>query len=259
MPRSTTNAAVFCEEKSLPLLTVKRLRDVPAGHLSAGAPQKRWSEARAKGEGKERVMQTSSTLIGRLSGLATIVGGLLWALGGPTALNADMLGIGMEGPHLLLTLAGLCSLIGLTRLASHHAPHYGRAGMAGTIVASAGVVLIIASKNPPLSWASAAAGWAVFDVGVLLLVLGSLLFGIVALLIGKAWLFGAPLLAIGVLGILELVFFLLMMGSFAETAYLGTLGTVVLPILFGIAWSVLGYALWSYRSEPVQRTAHPAS
>jgi len=58
---------------------------------------------------------------------------------------------------------------------------------------------------------------------------------------------------------LELVFFLLMMGSFAETAYLGTLGTVVLPILFGIAWSVLGYALWSYRSEPVQRTAHPAS
>ena len=27
-------------------------------------------------------MQTPSTLIGRLSGLATILGGLLWALGG---------------------------------------------------------------------------------------------------------------------------------------------------------------------------------
>jgi hypothetical protein len=60
-----------------------------------------------------------------------------------------------------------------------------------------------------------------------------------------------------------LVFFLLMMGPFAETAYLGTLvgtlGTVVLPILFGIAWSVLGYALWSDRSETVRRPAHRAS
>jgi hypothetical protein len=204
-------------------------------------------------------MQTSSTLIGRLSGLATIIGGLLWALGGPTALNADTLGIEMTGPHLLLTLAGLCSLIGLTRLATHHARQYGRAGMLGVIVASAGVVLIIASKNPPLSWTSAATGWAVFDVGISLLVVGSLLFGIVALLVGKAWLFGAPLLAISVLGILQLVFFLLMMGPFAETAYLGTLGTVVLPILFGIAWSVLGYALWSDRSEIVRRPAHRAS
>jgi len=203
-------------------------------------------------------MQTSSTLIGRLSGLATILGGLLWALGGPTALNADILGISMEGPHLLITLAGLCSLIGLARLTTHHARHYGIAGMAGAIVASAGVVLIIASKNLP-SNTLAEAGWDVFYLGMLVLVVGSLLFGTVALLVGKAWLFGAPLLAIGVLVILQLVFFLLMMGSFAETAYLGTLGTVVLPILFGIAWSVLGYALWSDRSKTVQRPARPAS
>jgi len=128
--------------------------------------------------------------------------------------------------------------------------------MVGAILASAGVVLIIASKNPPLSWTSAETGWDVFDVGVLLLVVGSLLFGIVALLVHKAWLFGVPLLAIGVLGILQLVFFLLMMGSLAQTAYLGT---VVLPILFGIAWSVLGYALWSYGSQTVGRPARPAS
>jgi hypothetical protein len=197
-------------------------------------------------------MQTSSTLVGRLSGLATIVGGLLWALGGTTALNADILGISMEGPHLLLTLAGLCSLIGLTRLASHHARHYGIAGKAGAIVASAGVVLIIASKNLPSS-TSAEAGWDVFYLGGLLLVVGSLLFGIVALLVGKAWLFGGPLVAIGVLVILQLVF---LMGPFAETAYLGT---VVLPILIGVAWTVLGYAQWSYRSETVRRPARPAS
>jgi len=106
---------------------------------------------------------------------------------------------------------------------------------------------------------SAEAGWAVFDVGISLLVVGSLLFGIVAVRINRAWLIGVPLLAIGVLGILQLIFFLLMMGPFAETAYLGTLGTVVLPILFGIAWSVLGYALWSDRSETVRRPAHRAS
>jgi uncharacterized membrane protein YkvI len=91
---------------------------------------------------------------------------------------------------------------------------------------------------------------------MLILVVGSLLFGIVALLVGKAWLFGAPLVAIGVLVILQLVFFLLMMGSFAQTA---DLGTVVLPILFGITWTVLGYALWSDRSEIVRRPARPAS
>jgi hypothetical protein len=164
----------------------------------------------------------------------------------------------MEGPHLLLTLAGLCSLIGLTRLATYHARHYGLAGVAGAILASAGVVLIIASKNLPAS-TSAEAGWNLFYLGMLLLVVGSLLIGIVALVVGKAWLFGAPLVAIGVLGILELVFFLLMMGPFAETAYLGTLGTVVLPILIGFAWSVLGYALWSYGSQTVRRPARPAS
>jgi hypothetical protein len=50
-----------------------------------------------------------------------------------------------------------------------------------------------------------------------------------------------------------------MMGPFAEkTAYLGTLGTVVIPIVFGFAWTILGYALWSYRSETVPRPARPA-
>jgi hypothetical protein len=131
--------------------------------------------------------------------------------------------------------------------------------MAGVIVASAGVVLIIASKNPPLTWTSDATGWAVFGVGVLLLAVGSLLYGIVAVRTSKAWLLGAPLLAIGILGILELIFFFLMMDPFADkTAYLGTLGTVVLPILFGFAWGILGYALWSERSETVLRPARPA-
>lgn len=197
-------------------------------------------------------MQRSSSLIGRLSGLATIIGGLLWALGGSTALNADTLGITMDGPHRLLTLAGLCSLVGLARLASHHAGDYGRAGMAGTTLASAGVVLIITSKNLPSS-TSEEVGWALFDVGGLLLVVGSLLFGIVALRTSNAWVFGAPLLAIGVLVILQLVF---LMGPFAETAYVGT---VVLPVLIGFAWTVLGHALWSDRTETFRRPAYRTS
>jgi hypothetical protein len=46
------------------------------------------------------------------------------------------------------------------------------------------------------------------------------------------------------------------MVPFAETAYVGT---VVLPILIGFAWAVLGYALWSYGSQTVRRTARPAN
>lgn len=182
-----------------------------------------------------------STIIGRLSGLATIIGGLLWAVGGTTALNYERLGIAMTGPHLVLSLGGLLALAGLARLASHGTRHYGRAGLAGLLVASAGVVLIIASKNLPSSITEDAA-WNVFYSGGLLLVIGSLLFGIVAWY-RKAWLFGTPLLAVGVFAILNMVFLMVL----AEPGYLGT---VVLPILVGLAWTVLGYALWSHEAKP---------
>jgi hypothetical protein len=124
-------------------------------------------------------MQTSSTLIDRVSGMATILSGPLWALGGIAALNYENIpGISMEDAHLLLTLAGLCSLIGLSRLASHHARQYGRAGMAGAILASAGVVLVIVSKNLPSS-TSAETGWDLLpEVGLVrLVVLPALLDG----------------------------------------------------------------------------------
>ena len=160
-------------------------------------------------------------------------------------MNADNLGIGMDGPHLLLTLAGLCSLIGLSRLAGH-AGHYGAAGMAGVILASAGVMLIIASKNLPSS-ITADSGWTVFYAGGLLLVIGSLLLGTGAMR-NTAWHFGGPLLAIGVLVTVQMA--LLMLTGMTYLA------TVVLPILIGLAWIALGYALWSHRSEPVRQPAH---
>jgi hypothetical protein len=186
-------------------------------------------------------MRGSSTVVGRLSGLATIIGGLLWAVGGTTALNYESLGIAMTGPHLVLSLGGILSLAGLARLASHGTRHHGRAGLAGLLVASVGVVLIIASKNLPSSITEDAA-WNVFYSGGLLLVIGSLLFGVVAWY-RKAWLFGTPLLAVGVFAILNMVFLMVL----AEPGYLGT---VVLPILVGLAWTVLGYALWSYEAAP---------
>ncbi|HZD55847.1 MAG TPA: hypothetical protein VE136_03940 [Anaerolineales bacterium] len=134
------------------------------------------------------------------------------------------------------------SLIGLARLARHQVRDYGRASQAGAILASAGVVLIIASKNLPSSTPEAT-GWNVFYLGGLLLVIGSLLFSTVAL--RKSWLFGAPLLAIGVLGISNMVF---LMGPFKVTGY-EYVGTVLLPILIGFSWTVLGYALWSYEAK----------
>jgi hypothetical protein len=186
-------------------------------------------------------MERSSALVGRLSGLATIVAGVLWTVGGSTSLNTESLGITKRGPHLLITLAALCSLVGVARLASG-ARDYGRAGTAGAIVTTAGLVLVIASKNVPSSISEEAA-WNVFYLGGTLLVLGSLLIGVVVLRTSKDWLVGAPLLAIGVFGTLMVV---LLMGPFAESA----LSTIVFPILFGLAWTVLGYALWSYEAKP---------
>ena len=170
-----------------------------------------------------------------------MISGLLWAVGGSTALNYDSLRIGMTGPHLVLSVGGLLSLIGLAELVRHQARDYGRAGEVGAILTSVGVVLIIASKNLPSSTPDET-GWNVFYLGGFLLVIGSLLFGAVAL--RKSRLFGAPLLAIGVLSISNMVF---LMGPFKVTGY-EYVGTVFLPISIGFSWSALGYALWS--NEP---------
>jgi len=183
-------------------------------------------------------MERSSIFTGRLTGLATMISGLLWAIGGSTALNYDSLGITMRGPHLLLSVGGLLSLIGLARLTRHQARDYSRVSKAGAVIASAGVVLIIASKNLP-SGTPEATGWNLFYLGGFFLVIGSLLFGSVVL--RKSWLFGVPLLAIGVLSIADIVF---LMGPYIGTGY-EYVGTVLFPILFGFSWAALGYALWS--------------
>ncbi|HET7532015.1 MAG TPA: hypothetical protein VFJ83_02615 [Nocardioidaceae bacterium] len=162
-------------------------------------------------------------------------------MGGATSLNADRLGISMTGPHLVLSLAGLCSLVGLGRIARR----YGDAGLVG-VVAGAGVVVIIVSKNLPSS-VSDDTGWAIFYAGGLLLLVGLLLLGAVASRAGE-WNFGGPLLAAGGLVIVQVA--LLM---FTETGFLATL---VLPILVGIAWITIGYALWTHRTEPVREPAH---
>ncbi len=190
-------------------------------------------------------MERSSTLTGRLTGLATMLGGLLWAIGGSIALNSDMLGLKMKGPHLLFSVAGLLTFIGLVRLVRHQARHYGRASQVGAIIASAGVVFIIASKNVPASVSDEAA-WNVFYLGGFLLIIGSLLFGIVAL--RKSWRFGVPLLAIGVFSISTIVF---LMGPFNVPGY-EYIGTILLPILIGLGWTALGYALWSDEAKASQ-------
>jgi hypothetical protein len=169
-----------------------------------------------------------------------MVSGLLWAVGGSTALNYDNLGIAMTGPHLTLSIGGLLSLIGLAQLVRHQARNIGRASQAGASLAGAGVLLIVASKNLPASTPEETA-WNVFYLGGFLLIVGSLLFGTVAL--RKAWRFGAPLLAIAVFSVLDMVF---LMGPFKVAGY-EYVGTVLLPTLVGLGWSGLGYALWSYK------------
>ena len=159
-------------------------------------------------------------------------------MGGTTALNYESLGIEMDGPHLVLSLGGLLTLIGLARIGSRHAGDYGRAGVTGVIVASAGVVLIIASKVP--SSLSEEAAWNVFYSGGFLLVIGSLLFGAAAWS-RRAWLFGAPLVAVGVFGILNIVFLMVL----AEPGYMGT---VVLPY-----WSGWPGLFWGTRCGPRKR------
>jgi hypothetical protein len=213
-----------------------------------------------KGSSEEETLLSSNLI--RWSGLAAMLGGVMWMLLVPliTLTYPGRTGWGPKEvifslvwedynkrlPTVLLLLA-----VGLAGLGVRYGQRSGGLGRAGFVVALFGLGLMLLG-NVVEFWvaggiregvsSAALGGWMSYSLGYLLLSAGLVLVGIAALR-EKVLPYGnvVPL----ILGLLSLpVFFTVTSGV--------SFGTV-LAVIFGLGWVLLGYTLWSERGEPIQR------
>ena len=207
----------------------------------------------------------SSRRLIRWSGLAAMLGGLLWmvlgALAGMTGGSTKVLGL-TEGAYcrmftvsLLLVTAGLAGLY----LYARQAARFGRLGVAGFVLAFIGVALMVLG-NVIEWWISdlmfadvplgefkpgTRAGWGIFLIGLCVLSVGLVLVGI-ATIQAKA----LPRWS----RVLPLVTGLLLASGFLALS-IGEWGLWVILLSLGV-WMLLGYVVWSDQGPsagPVRR------
>jgi hypothetical protein len=195
----------------------------------------------------------------RLSGVAAIVGGALWAAGavnhatkprGCVAAECAVRPMRESGTlegllaivAALLIMAGVAGLVLLSRSAGR----WTRTGSIGVHVGVVGLVVLLAAG---------VAQAALFD-GSFSLMPYFVLPGMVALVLGFL-LVGVAILRARVLprwlGVLLILASLTMLGSNEQTA------TVLLLIPFGLAWMAAGYVLWSRGTGLVDRRPRPST
>ena len=182
----------------------------------------------------------------RWSGLLAMLGGVLWALWGGVE---QSVGWGQPGStayeryeliNRLLPLALLPVVVGFIGLHVAQRRSYGRLGMVGFAIVLAGFVLITAGSvgefwvfsDQSYVGAGRNASWTLFLLGHLVLVIGTLLFGI-ATVRAKVFPQQAAILFAA-------------MGVGAIVPFLGA-------VLFAIPFVWLGYLLWSGKHERGQQ------
>ncbi len=196
----------------------------------------------------------ASTFI-RLSGPASILGGVLFA--------AKMWYDRNDGPpwptditDTLIFVVPLLWLLGLTGLYARCNERIGGLGMLGFALASSGAAM--AAVGPlAMSLFDNDGLWFVLVLGLLILFTGLIIIGI-ATIRAKAlpgWSGALPLI-LGALGLLMFFANPDDPGLSADMVSLLRPVRMISTMLFGAAWMVLGYTLWSERSErsalPVQ-------
>ena len=209
----------------------------------------------------------SSRRLIRWSGLAAMLGGLLWmvlgALAGMTGGSTKVLGL-TEGAYCrMFTVSLLLVTAGLAGLYARQAGRFGRLGAAGFVLAFIGLALMVLGiviewwisdlmfADVPLGEFKPGthAGWGIFGVGFCVLAVGLVLVGI-ATIQAKAlprWSRALPL----VIGLLPASGFLVAL-SIGEWGF-----GLILPSP-GLGWMLLGHVLWSHQTEaPVQSSVSP--
>lgn len=190
-------------------------------------------------------MQTSSSSLIRWSGLAAMLGGVLWMIGAvihaskPRGCVAEECAFrpmresgALDGILMLLSLllfaVGAAGLVILARSAGR----FGKTGKAGAVIGAAGAaLLVVASLIQFIFFGGDFLLMPTFVIpGLLALVIGFVLLGVAILRSRVLPRWAAALLIIGAL---------VMLGSNEQTA------RVLLTIPLGVAWVATGYVLWS--------------
>lgn len=192
----------------------------------------------------------SSSDIIRWSGLAAMLGGVLWAL---WYVGASLVGGGgYEAYNRLMPFVLLLLAVGLLGFHSVQEGRHGWVGRIGFVVALVGLVVMIGG-NVAEFWAFTEeaygpgtlrdSAWMVFGLGTFAFYVGTVLFGIGTLRArvlprsGTLFLLIWFPLGFAVSGLLQLI------GVPEALAFSG------LTVLVGVGWVVLGYALWSGKGE----------
>jgi hypothetical protein len=193
----------------------------------------------------ERGKPVSSNLV-RLSGLAAMLGGVLWAMCGVVE---QSVGWGEPGSaayeryeliNRLLPFALLPVVVGFIGLHAAQRRRYGRLGTAGFATGLVGFMLITAGSvgefwlfsDQSYEGVGRNASWALFLLGHLVLVIGILLFGIATV---RAKVFPQ-----------EAAMLFAVMGVGVVVPFLGA-------VLFAIPFIWLGYLLWTGKFERGQQ------
>jgi len=200
----------------------------------------------------------------RWSGLLAVLGSILWTAtwilvaftaGG----TRDVFGLSERGWRtLLLNPAMLFFMAGLVGFQAKQAGRSGRLAKGGYVICLLGLGIMLLGNiiefwvSDPF-YGTQEPGWEMMGVGLLLLPISLLLFGIGTLKasVFSGWRRAVPL-GFGVilaLVILSGVALMLLSGSHSQV---GSFRAVVLTIAFG--WGVLGAALWSDQGEDVSRS-----
>ena len=182
-----------------------------------------------------------SLMLARWSGLASMLGGVLWSL--KAILDADDAVAGPNGATDALFFAvPLLLLVGLAGLYARYAGPVAGLGQTGFIQGFIGLALLVAGFVASFSFNVEGAGQ-ILSFGFLILAFGLILLGFATLKTEALPRWNFLPLTMGVLIPLEVI----LSGVAAVSA--------VLSVLFGIGWVLLGYLLWTDTDETLQRAA----
>ena len=202
----------------------------------------------------------------RWSGLAAMLGGLLWMVLGflqGMAESTKVLGL-TEGAYSRMNTASLLLLAaGLAGLYARQAGRFGRLGVAGFVLAFIGLALMVLG-NVIEWWISdlifadvplgefkpgAHAGWGIFLIGLCVLAVGLVLVGIATIQakVLPRW-----------SRVLPLVIGLLLASGFLVALSIGEWGLWLIVLSLGPGSMLLGYVVWSDQAgAPVQSGVRP--
>jgi len=185
-------------------------------------------------------------------------GGALWAL---WYVGVPLFGERYESYETYNRLMPIVLLLLMAGMVGFHAAQrgaYGGRGRAGFVASFVGLALMVVGNASEFwlftmqAYAEAngrQASWGVFLLGMLLLAIGSVLFGIATMRAGALPRLGGLLVVVWLpVGILSSI--LSAVTGVLPTDLAFSLGSAV---TLGAGWMVLGYAVWSGRGRPTQR------